>query len=99
MRFRLRCDPGAATKLCSPIFSTFAVVSTFFATVSLLLNHGHLDQVSHLLQLADQRRMNVLHDLVLVMVQSDRLERRAHPPRVADAAPHLLDPNLTRFGK
>src|SRR5690349_1538145 len=94
MRFRSRCEPGAATRLCSPIFSTFSAFSTVFATISSLLDHGHLYEVPHLLELPNERRMNVLHDLMLMMMQADRLQRCAHAPRMTDAASDLLDANL-----
>src|SRR5881227_696534 len=97
IRFRSRCDPGAAIRLCRPIFWIFSAFSTFFATVPSpsLFGHRHLDEVADLLELPHERGVNVLHDFVLMMMQADRFERRAHPPRMADAAAHLLDPNFT----
>src|SRR5205823_2515 len=83
------------------IFWIFCAFSTFFATVPSpsLFDHRHLDEVPDLLELPHERGVNVLHDFVLMMMQADRFERRAHPPRVADAAAHLLDPNFTCVGK
>src|SRR5688572_14884119 len=86
-RFRSRLLPGIGERLCRPIFSV--------ATV-LLLDGLHLDEVAHLLELSTQRRGILLDHHVLMVPEADRLERTVHPPRVADAAPHLADPHLPR---
>ena len=55
------------------------------------------DEVTHLLELTLEARRDRLHHHVLMVLEADRLERRAHAPRVPDAAPDLLDANVTRF--
>src|SRR5215204_357366 len=86
-RFRLRCEPGAATRLCKPIFS-------LLATSVLLLDGRHLHQVAHSLDLTAQRRRILLHDDVLMVPEADCLQRLAHHGRLADATAHLLDAHL-----
>src|SRR5262249_24979253 len=63
------------------------------------VDHADLDEVTHLLELPEQRRGNRLLDDILVVLEPDRFERRAHARRVPDAAADLLDTNVTRFRK
>src|SRR5579871_4186571 len=85
-RLRLRCEPRAGARLCRPIFSS---------DTGLLLDLGHRHQVTDSLDHAAQRgRIRVRH-LALVMPEAERLEIRAHPRRLADAALHLADQHLS----
>src|SRR4051812_18012845 len=59
-----------------------------------LLDRRHFDEMTHLLDLSAQRLRVLLHDRRLVMLQADRLERAADPPRMADPASYLLDLHL-----
>src|ERR1051325_9273168 len=97
-RGRCACGPDASLEPRSGYEGRFSrpfLSSRRSSAQSSLLDHGHLDEVPDLLQLPDECRVNVLHDLVLMMVETHRLERRTHPPRMPDAATHLLDADLT----
>src|SRR5688500_2607538 len=52
-----------------------------------------------MLELPAQRRRILLDHDVLVVLETDRLERPQHPPRVADPASYLLDAQLARSGR
>src|SRR5580698_5589954 len=52
--------------------------------------------MADVLELPGQRRREWLDNYVLMMLEANRLERRPHAGRVADAGPHLAD--LDRFG-
>src|SRR5262249_16829831 len=58
---------------------------------ALLLDRRDRDQMPHALDHAAKRSGILLDDFILMVLEPQRLERRAHPRRVADAAPHLLD--------
>src|SRR5688500_17637934 len=97
-RLRSRCDPGAGTRLCSPIFppcGSPAVPSSCFAT-DLFLRRGDRHQMPDLLQHPAKGRRVLLDDDILMVLEADRLERLLHAPRVTDAAADLLDPQLAR---
>src|SRR5436190_8728516 len=59
----------------------------------------HLDEVANLLQLTLEARRDRLYHDVLMVAETDRLERPAHAPRVPDAAADLLDAYVPGFGK
>src|SRR3954469_17138465 len=86
-RFRSLLLPGAGERLWRPILSV--------ATVLFLDGH-HLNEVAHLLELSTKGGGILLDHLGLVVPEADGLQRPIHPPRVSDAAPDLLDPDLAR---
>src|SRR5205814_3380765 len=56
------------------------------------LRRRHLDEVTHLVEHAPERRMVRLHHAVLMMLQSQRLERAPLERRPPDSRAHLADP-------
>src|SRR5262245_43732165 len=103
-RRRERCAPGAGARLSRPIFSSPALLSRDFSRAATLfvlplLQRRHLDEVAHALDLSGERRRDVTHHHVLVVLETDRFERPAHAPRMPDAAADLLDANLSLLGK
>src|SRR6266702_2212432 len=59
------------------------------------LRGRHLDEVAHLMKHAPQRRVVLLHDRVLVMLQPQGLERAPLERGPADPGAHLPDAELT----
>src|SRR5687768_7274987 len=101
-RLRSRCEPGAGTRLCSPIFppcGSPAVPSSCFAT-ALFLRRSDRHQMPDLLEHPAKGGRVLLDDDILMVLEAERLERLLHAPRMPDAAPDLLDPELalTRRG-
>src|SRR5439155_15220991 len=58
------------------------------------LGGRHLDEVPHLIEHATERRMVGLDHDVLVILESERLERAADHRRMAAGRPSLQDPQL-----
>src|SRR5881396_1572527 len=78
----------------------FRVALAFGFGILLLsfLLRRHLDEVPHLLQHAAQRGMIRVHDFILMMLETQRLERPPHSMRMTAARPHLFDAQLP-FGR
>src|ERR1051325_2390487 len=54
----------------------------------------HLDEMTHLLEHAAQRRMIGVHDDILMVLEAEGLERSLHAIGMAVAGAHLLDAQL-----
>src|SRR5687768_4477657 len=81
--------------MIAPSASSFRTPAVFLAT-RLFLYRRHFDQVTNALDLSAQRRRILHHDHILMVPEPHRGERLPHAPRVTNATPHLLYPNIAR---